>query len=78
MDAGDVVAVHYDGAPCRDRVESVRAGRALVRLTVVADEGWTSPITGGIVPAGCPRTYLLWLPCRGAPLSRGYFAVQRP
>lgn len=41
--------------------------KLLVRLTVVAVEGWTSPITGGTVPAGCPRTYLLWLPAGDRP-----------
>jgi len=62
VDVGDAVSGWYDGVPCSGRVDAVAAGRALVRLTVVAAEGWTSPITGGTVPAGCPRTYLLWLP----------------
>jgi len=62
MKVGDVVTALYEGQSSRGRVEAVNSGRALVRLTVRAVTDWTSPITGGTVPAGCPRTYLLWLP----------------
>jgi len=62
VDVGDAVTALYDGQPCRGRVEAVAPGRAFVRLTIVAVAAWTSPITGGTVPAGCPRNYLLWLP----------------
>jgi hypothetical protein len=55
------VTAQYDGLPCRGWVEAVAPGRAFVRLTVVAPADWTSPITGGVVPAGCPRSYLPWL-----------------
>ncbi len=57
-----MVTALYEGQSSRGRVEAVNGGRALVRLTVRAATDWTSPITGGTVPAGCPRTYLLWLP----------------
>ena len=33
-----------------------------VRLTVKSADVWTSQVTGGTVPAGCPLSYLLWLP----------------
>lgn len=69
MDVGDVVTVPYEGQPSSGRVEAVAAGRALIRLTVRAAADWTSPLTGGTVPAGCPRTYLLWLPDGGDPKS---------
>jgi len=62
VDVGDVVTALYEGQSSRGRVEAVNGGRALVRLTVRAVTDWTSPLTGGTVPAGCPRTYLLWLP----------------
>ncbi len=62
VDVGDLVTVPYEGQPSCGRVEAVAGGRALIRLTVRAPADWTSPLTGGTVPAGCPRTYLLWLP----------------
>lgn len=56
----------YEGQPSWGRVEAVAGGRALIGLTVRAAADWTSPLTGGTVPAGCPRTYLLWLPAGDA------------
>ncbi len=71
MDVGDLVTVPYEGQPSWGRVEAVAGGRALIRLTVRAAADWTSPVTGGTVPAGCPRTYLLWLPAGDGPKSDG-------
>lgn len=59
VDVGDAVTALYDGQPCRGWEEAVAPGRGFVRLTVFAEADWTSPITGGTVPAGRPRTYLL-------------------
>lgn len=61
MQVGDTVASDAYGNSGRGRVEAIHGGRALVRLNVRQDAGWTSPLTGGTVPAGCPRTYLLWV-----------------
>lgn len=62
MRVGDVIEAEHDGELGTGIVAAVRGGQAFVRLTVRSTEPWRSPITGGIVPAGCPRTYLLWLP----------------
>ncbi len=70
VDVGDVVTAFYDGLPCRGRAEAVAPGRAFVRLAVRAPVDWTSPVTGGTVPAGCPRTYLLWMPLTRLRTSR--------
>lgn len=61
MQVGDTVAADIDGNSGLGRVEAIHGRRALIRLTVRQDVGWTSPLTGGTVPAGCPRTYLLWI-----------------
>ncbi len=61
MRVGDTVAADVDGNSGLGRVEAIHGGRALVRLNVRQAVGWTSPLTGGTVPAGCPRTYLLWV-----------------
>lgn len=62
MRVGDLVTKEHAGQAGRGRVEGVRDGRALVRLSIHFPEPWTSPLNGGIVPTGCPVTYLLWLP----------------
>ncbi len=61
MRLGDTVTAQHNGETGRGQVEAVRGGRALVRLTIRSAEPWTSPLTGGTIPAGCPLTYLLWL-----------------
>ncbi len=61
MQVGDTVVADVDDNSGLGRVEAVHGRRALVRLTVRQDVGWTSPLTGGTVSAGCPRTYLLWI-----------------
>ncbi len=60
MKVGDIIEAEHDGELGTGIVTAVRDGRALVQLTIRSARPWVSPITGGTVPAGCPRSYLLW------------------
>jgi hypothetical protein len=67
---GDLVRAVHDGEAGVGVIDAVRADHALVRLTIQSAQEWTSPITGGTIPAGCPRTYLLWMPLADVCLVR--------
>lgn len=62
MQVGDRIHAEHDGHRGTGIVEAVDGGQVLLRLTVRSPDPWTSPVTGGTVPAGCPVSYLLWLP----------------
>ncbi len=62
MQVGDVIQIEHDSRPGVGIVMALRDGRAYLHLTVRPAEPWQSPLTGGIVPGGCPLTYCLWLP----------------
>lgn len=62
MQIGDHVTVEHEGHTGTGIIDKVVGDRVYVRLTVRPAQAWTSPLTGGTVPAGGPISYLLWLP----------------
>ncbi len=69
MKVGDQVHAEHDGHTGTGPVEAVSGARVLVRLYVRPAQDWISPVTGGTVPAGCPISYLLWLPAANVHLA---------
>ncbi len=62
MQVGDRITVEHHGHAATGIIDAVVGARVYVRVTVWPEQAWTSPLTGGTVPAGCPISYLLWLP----------------
>lgn len=61
MQVGDNIEAEHEGERGTGIVTANRDVRALIQLTIQSAQPWVSPITGGTVPAGCPRIYLFWV-----------------
>lgn len=69
MQVGDPISADHDGCHGTGIIHAVAGDRIYVWLSIRHERDWTSTITHSTAQAGCPLSYMLWLPASAVTLD---------